>query len=55
MHWRLFTPPDRDNPRRSGGRVLRRHSHVALANKLARIAWVILTRGETYQPYKQAA
>lgn len=25
---------------------------VALANKLARIAWVVLTRKETYQPYK---
>ena len=24
---------------------------VALANKLARIAWVLLTRGETYRPY----
>lgn len=24
---------------------------VALANKLARIAWVVLTRGETYRPY----
>lgn len=32
-----------------------RLASVALANKLARIAWVILTRGETYQPYKQAA
>ena len=26
---------------------------VALANKLARIAWVLLTRGETYRPYGQ--
>jgi len=25
---------------------------VALANKLARIAWVVLTRKETYQPYQ---
>lgn len=25
---------------------------VALANKLARIAWAILTRGETYRPYE---
>ena len=24
---------------------------VALANKLARIAWALLTRGETYRPY----
>jgi len=32
-----------------------RLASVALANKLARIAWVILTREETYQPYKQAA
>jgi hypothetical protein len=24
---------------------------VALANKLARIAWAVLTRGETYRPY----
>jgi transposase len=28
---------------------------VALANKLARIAWVVLTRKERYQPYKLAA
>ncbi|MDC1198808.1 IS110 family transposase [bacterium] len=28
---------------------------VALANKLARIAWVLLTRGETYRPYGPAA
>lgn len=28
---------------------------VALANKLARIAWVVLTRGETYQPYRTIA
>ena len=28
---------------------------VALANKLARIAWVVLTRKETYQPYRPAA
>ncbi len=28
---------------------------VALANKLARIAWVVLTRGETYRPYGSAA
>jgi transposase len=28
---------------------------VALANKLARIAWVVLTRGETYRPWGQAA
>ena len=28
---------------------------VALANKLARIAWVVLTRKETYQPYKLPA
>ena len=28
---------------------------VALANKLARIAWVVLTRGETYRPYGAAA
>lgn len=28
---------------------------VALANKLARIAWVVLTRKETYQPYKPLA
>ena len=27
---------------------------VALANKLARIAWVVLTRGETYRPYGTA-
>lgn len=27
---------------------------VALANKLARIAWVVLTRGETYRPYGPA-
>lgn len=28
---------------------------VALANKLARIAWVVLTRKETYRPYAPAA
>jgi len=28
---------------------------VALANKLARIAWAILTRGDTYRPYGLAA
>ena len=28
---------------------------VALANKLARIAWVVLTRGETYRPEASAA
>ena len=28
---------------------------VALANKLARIAWAVLTRGETYRPYGQPA
>ena len=28
---------------------------VALANKLARIAWVVLTRGETYRPHGAAA
>jgi transposase len=28
---------------------------VALANKLARVAWVILTRKEAYQPYQLAA
>jgi transposase len=28
---------------------------VALANKLARIAWVVLTRGETYRPFAAAA
>jgi transposase len=28
---------------------------VALANKLARIAWVLLTRKETYRPYQLAA
>lgn len=28
---------------------------VALANKLARIAWVVLTRKETYRPYQQLA
>ena len=28
---------------------------VALANKLARIAWVVLTRGETYRPYRTIA
>ena len=28
---------------------------VALANKLARIAWVVLTRKEAYQPYELAA
>lgn len=28
---------------------------VALANKLARIAWVLLTRGETYRPYATIA
>lgn len=28
---------------------------VALANKLARIAWIVLTKGEIYQPYKPAA
>jgi transposase len=27
---------------------------VALANKLARVAWVVLTRGETYRPYGTA-
>jgi transposase len=28
---------------------------VALANKLARIAWVMLTRKDTYRPYPLAA
>ena len=28
---------------------------VALANKLARIAWVVLTRKEAYQPYQLSA
>jgi transposase len=28
---------------------------IALANKLARIAWVVLTRKETYRPYELAA
>jgi len=28
---------------------------VALANKLARIAWVVLTRGEAYRPEASAA
>jgi len=28
---------------------------VALANKLARIAWVVLTRKEAYWPYELAA
>ena len=28
---------------------------IALANKLTRIAWVVLTRKETYQPFKLAA
>jgi len=28
---------------------------VALANKLARIAWVVLTRKETYRPYQLTA
>jgi transposase len=28
---------------------------VALANKLVRIAWVVLTRRETYQPYRLSA
>ena len=28
---------------------------VALANKLARIAWAILTKGDTYRPYGQPA
>jgi transposase len=28
---------------------------VALANKLARIAWAVLTRGETYRPYGRTA
>lgn len=28
---------------------------VALANKLARIAWAVLTRGETYRPFGQPA
>lgn len=28
---------------------------VALANKLARIAWVVLTRKETYRPYELTA
>ena len=28
---------------------------VALANKLARIAWVVLSRGETYRPYRTRA
>lgn len=32
-----------------------RLASVALANKLARIAWAILTRGETYRPYGQPA
>jgi len=27
---------------------------VALANKLVRIAWVVLTRGEAYRPYEHA-
>ncbi len=28
---------------------------IALANKLARIAWVLLTRKETYRPHQLAA
>ena len=32
-----------------------RLASVALANKLARIAWVVLTRGEIYRPYRPAA
>jgi transposase len=28
---------------------------VALANKLARIAWVVLTRQEAYRPYELTA
>ncbi len=28
---------------------------VALANKLARIAWVVLTRKEAYRPYELTA
>jgi hypothetical protein len=28
---------------------------VALANKLARIAWVVLTRKEAYRPHQLAA
>lgn len=31
-----------------------RLASVALANKLARIAWVVLTRGEIYRPYRPA-
>lgn len=31
-----------------------RLASVALANKLARIAWVVLTRGEVYRPYRPA-
>lgn len=31
-----------------------RLASVALANKLARIAWAVLTRGETYRPYGQS-
>jgi transposase len=33
----------------------RRAVTVALANKLARIAWVIMARGETYKPHAAAA
>jgi transposase len=28
---------------------------IALANKLVRIAWVVLTRMEAYRPYELAA
>ena len=31
-----------------------RLASVALANKIARIAWVVLTRGELYRPYRPA-
>ncbi len=36
----------------------RKHGNVAvvaLANKLARIAWAVLTKNESYQPYAPAA